>query len=238
MLSVGEISRRHTIRRFITTERIDVPATKPPPSETPVAASAALEDYRDALRQWITEGVARTKDVKSPSGLARKSGVAVSTVTNFLNDPDYTYTLTLRTLTALERVIKSPAPRPPAGFEESMEEPPPEPEAEQVDLSSLPKGLQGAIRELQAETKGLEVWRLLTYSLTKWGYHFGDYVLIDTQGHVNANDLAFAIKDATTPLFRVYHKPWLVNDEDEPLLVDDRKVILKGKPVGRISWPS
>lgn len=198
------------------------------------SANEIKEADREVLRDWIRQGIARSKEFKSPTGLARKVGVATSTITNFLNKPDYKFTPNTTTITAIEKALKSRAPKI-AGFEE--EPAPYMPEAEEIDVSTLPKGLQGAIRALQAETKGLEVWLLHSDHLAaRWKYNPGDYVLVDTMSYIYAGELVLAIKDASIPLFRVYHKPWLVSDQDEPLGVDDRRVIVKGKPVGRITW--
>lgn len=189
---------------------------------------------REALREWIRGGIAMHPTVKSATGLAEHIGVATTTLTKFLNDPKYKHTPSTPTIAALEKAFGSRAPRV-SGFEESA--PQPLAEGAEVDVAKLPKALQTAIKALQADRRGLEVWRLETDLLDEWGYHRGDFVMIDPNAYVYAGEPVLAISNATTPMFRILQKPWLVIGDLMPVAVDDRTVILKGKLVGRMTWP-
>lgn len=221
MLDVGENLLDHTARRFHTTGR-------PPLSDT-------KEADREALRDWIRQGISHHPTVKSATGLASHLGIATTTITKFLNDPGYKHTPSTPTIALLEREFGSRAPRS-AGFEEG-------PatfqriEGVEIDVGKLPKSLQAAIKALGAERKTLEVWRIDTDLLDSYGFHPGDLVMIDPHEYVKAGDAVLAITETRRPLFRILQKPFLVAKSEPPIVVDDRTTILKGKIVGRLTWP-
>jgi hypothetical protein len=221
MLGVEEIPLEHTARRFHATGRLALTDTK--------------EADREALREWIRNGIANHPTVKSATGLASHLGIATTTLTKFLNDPKYKHTPSTPTIALLEREFGSRAPRV-AGFEE-VQAPSRRSEGAEVDLAKMPKPLQAAIKALAAERRGLEVWRIETDLLDAYGYHPGDLVMIDPNEYVKAGDAVLAIAEGRRPLFRILQKPYLVAKSEPPALVDDRTVIVKGKIVGRLTWP-
>lgn len=74
----------------------------------PAALVALMADHREPLRQWlhaITRAHATTL-----TGLAREAKVVQSTITRFVNDADYPYELSSRTIRKIEERYGMPAP--------------------------------------------------------------------------------------------------------------------------------
>lgn len=201
----------------------------------------ATEEDREALRSWIRDGMER-KGIK-PTRLARETDVATTTITKFLNDPDYKFTPSTPIIGKLERYFGTKAPRiadtpgvaPPADIEGS-----------QLDLAKLPQALQQALKALIGARRSVEIWELRSEALEDEGYHPGDILLVDPHESIFAGDPVLAtIVDtqdgSRRPVFRIYEKPYLVAANASaqfraPLPVDDRYVLVKGLILGRISW--
>ncbi len=227
MLDVGENPTSHTHRRVFAT------------------GDASLTDVteadRNALRAWIRAGIAQ-KGV-SPTGLAKKIEVATTTITKFLNDPDYAFTPSTPVIAKMERFFGSKAPR---AAEMPGQMPAADIEGTEREAAKLPEPLKSAVRALAAGRRGIEIWELHTDALKDDGYYPGDILLIDPHAHIMAGENVLAsVMDADNgarrPIFRQYQKPFLVAANAAPrfrtpIEVDDRYVIVKGLILGRISW--
>lgn len=195
---------------------------------------------REALQAWIREGIAK-KGI-SPTRLAREVEIATTTITKFLNDPNYKFTPSTKVLGKLERYFGSAAPRS-ADFSELV--PMEDVEGIRLDPSTLPEALQNAIVALKAGRNSVEEWQIQGLALTNLGYYPGDIVLVDKAEYARAGEpvLAMAASEDGTrrPVFRLYQKPYLMPASGSaayltPLVVDDKSVIVVGPILGKISW--
>lgn len=226
MLDVGENNLDHTVRRIKATG--DARLTD------------ATEADRTALQAWIREQL--NKKGISATRLAREIETATTTITKFLNDPDYKFTPSTPVIAKLERYFNSPAPRS-ADFPEPIEMA--ETEGKRLNTGDLPQALQNAILALKAGRDSVEEWQILGQPLTNVGYHPGDIVLVDKAEYARAGEPVLAMVTAEDgrrrPVFRLYQKPYLVAASGAtaylaPLPVDDKTVIVIGPILGKIGW--
>lgn len=226
MLGVEENSAGHTSRRIDATGNTRL-------------TDATSED-RAALQAWIREGM--EKKGITPTRLAREIETATTTITKFLNDPNYKFTPSTPVISKLERFFGSPAPRT-ADFSEPM--PVEEAEGARLDTNNLPEALQNAILALKVGRNNVEEWRILGQSLTNLGFYPGDIVLVDSGEYARAGEpvLAMTIAEdgSRRPVFRLNEKPFLMPSSSSPayrtpLLIDDKAVIVVGPILGKISW--
>lgn len=194
---------------------------------------------RDGVRAWLRDVLARTGD--TATSLARKAGIAQTTLTRFLNDPDGPM-LTLRTVSKISHVVGSA----PTGFEP----PPPdirpvagglaEDEARGIDLDDdrLSPHLRAALEVLVRGRNAADVWELRSYALVHAGYLPGDLLVVDlgiapkAGNVVCAQHYAWASASAET-IFRIFEPPYLIaagidRELRRPLVVDGERVIIKG----------
>lgn len=192
---------------------------------------------RSGLRAWLREVLARTGD--TPTSLARKAGIAQSTLTRFLNEEEDGPMLTLRTVSKIAHVVgmapegfvTPPVDIVPSGLREG--------EAVPLDsLSSLDAHVQESLDALTRGRNAADVWRLTTSALAQIGYLPGDFIVVDLGIVAEAGDVvcaqhyAWPTASAET-IFRIYEPPYLVaagNDPAlrRPLVVDGERVIIKG----------
>lgn len=200
---------------------------------------------RDGVRAWLHDVLARTGD--TATSLARKAGIAQTTLTRFLNDPDGPM-LSLRTVSKISHVVGSA----PTGFEP----PPPdirpaasglgEEEARGLDLDDprLSAHLRAALEVLVRGRNAADVWELRSYALVHAGFLPGDLLVVDLGVVPKAGDIvcaqhyAWASGSAET-IFRLYEPPYLVaagldKELRRPLVVDGERVIVKGKVTERV----
>ena len=193
-----------------------------------------MEPSREEIRRWIRDILEQSQE--TPTALARKAGIASTTLTRFLNEQDKTV-LSFRTIAKIAHAAGvspiglAPAPRQQArGFEL---------EASPHDISDMENpshltAIEALIRGRPAATP----WVLQSYTLENAGYLQGDILIVDLNAKPKAGDIvcvqAFQWSQGKSEtIFRIYEPPYLVsatNDPNfrKPLLVDNDRIIIKG----------
>ncbi len=199
-----------------------------------------MEPTRDEIKAWLQSVLGKTGD--TPSGLARKAGLATTTLTRFLNDPGAPM-LQLRSIAKIAHVANiqplgmpsaADAGRPLAGeratggFAENEAEP----------MKGGAGMLGEAVRILLSGRNAADPWRLCTRALEVAGYLPGDIVVVDLNRPAKAGDVVCAqayrwAEGKADTVFRIYEPPYLIASSwdpafRKPLLVDNNQVIIKG----------
>lgn len=191
---------------------------------------------RTAVHTWLTELL--TSLGETPTSLARRAGVAQSTLTRFLNNEDSSMLSTR----SIAKIAHATGDKGPPGF---RTEPQPrnsglaEPEAVPFKgLDALEKPLKRALAGLLEGRNATDVWVLRTTALIHAGYLPGDFVIVDLNATPKAGDVVcaqvyqWALGTAET-VFRIYEPPYLVAPSADPqlrrpLVVDNDRVVIKG----------
>jgi transcriptional regulator with XRE-family HTH domain len=197
-----------------------------------------MEPTRDEIASWIKEVLAKTGD--TPSALARKAGLATTTITRFLNDPGSPM-LSLRSMAKIAHVAGvatvpgAPSASPPSvGFAEA--------EGEPFHVTNADTPVDRAIRALISQRNAADPWILRTRAIEALGYLVGDIVIVDLNCKPISGDAVCAQsynweKGQAITIFRIYEPPYLVAATldtalsaalRKPLLVDNDRVIIKG----------
>lgn len=198
-----------------------------------------MEPTRDQITDWISDILRRTGE--TPSALARRAGLATTTLTRFLNDPGAPM-LTLRSIAKIAHVSDTPpigTPAVPArarigGFGEQ--------EAEKYEFSESGTPLDKAVRALIGGRSAADPWVLKTRALEMLGYRPGDICIVDLNAKAASGNPVCAQSynwehGRAETVFRVYEPPYLVAMTADPslaelirkpLLVDNDRVIIKG----------
>lgn len=195
------------------------------------------DEHREALRQWLTDSL-QARGITATRA-AKENKIATTTLTKFLNDPNYKFTPSLRIVTRLEHYFGNSAPRA-SGGNNAMSVV----EGLQVEPARMRIELRKAIEALIAGRRA-EVWELHSRSMEIAGYLPGDVVVVDPHeqpidGDVVAADVFNPATGTRRPVFRRFQKPYLVAASFEPIfaapmLIDDKLVIVKGVVTDRIS---
>ena len=191
------------------------------------------QGIRDKQRTWL-QGVIASHGVK-PTPLARAAGVAPTTLTRKLNDPDDTAILSELTIARICNFLGISHPNftddaPPTGFNDQ--------EAEPYDATPSDP-LDALVRAAVAGRPHVVPWVLRSRALEDEGYKPGDIMIVDLNATAETGDIVCAqIYDWERPgrtrtVFRIYHSPYLVGAGPEagarvPHLVDNRHVVIKG----------
>ncbi len=194
---------------------------------------------RQATREWLM--FVRQKTGKSYTYIAREAGIATSTLTRHVNDPDYPHTLSTQTIAKIASkfgvsppnafdVTAEPNSGHGSGFSES-EAVPYEPKGRGSDI-------RAAVDALIANRRGCDPWELRTRALELAGYLPGDIVIVDLNETPRTGDVVCAQvydweRGGAETIWRIYEEPYLVAASGErlhrrPLLVDRRNVVVKG----------
>lgn len=197
----------------------------------------ATNDDRAALQAWLRAELDR-KGV-SPTRAAKDNELATTTITKFLNDPAYKFTLSTPNIRKLERYFGSAAPTSVVYVEPAPSE---MAEGKRIDIEALPASLKNAIIALREGRKTVEEWQILGPSMMDAGYYPGDIVLVDKAEYARAGEPVLAMsmaEEGHRPVFRLYEKPYLVAATSQPgyrtpLLVDDKNVIVVGPILGKL----
>lgn len=218
---VGENFVRHTANSEYAIGKMQLP----PKTDQTVARL-----HRDYVRSVVE------KTKTPPTRLATEIGVAPSTLTRLLNEPDGgKATLRATTIAKLERYsgLSAPTLELPEGARQhqGMRE-----DAVPFDVREGDQSVSAAIKAIVAGQKGIEAWTIQTRALECAGYMPGDTVLVDLKTRPYASDAVFAQdmrggKAAT--LMRINEPPYLVAATLDPTLrkpieVDDHWIIIKG----------
>lgn len=195
----------------------------------------AMEPSRDEIRQWIRGILARTGD--TPTGLARRAGVASTTLTRFMGGQARN-ALSFSTIAKIAEATGTPPPfadggeRLP-GFAEDDAAP-----YHTGGLNSEPSACAAAISALIAGRRAADPWKMRSRVLEDAGYLPGDVLIVDLTRTPTAGDVVCAQvynwgQDSAETVFRIYEPPYLVAataapEARKPLLVDGKNVVIKG----------
>lgn len=195
---------------------------------------AVMEPTRDDIRAWLTSVLTKTGD--TPSGLARKAGLATTTLTRLLNDPAAPM-LQLRSIAKIAHVAGvQPIGVPSAGQAGVPLRGLSEPEGLPIDAGE--HRLAEVLRLLVDGRNAADPWRLQTHALEEAGYLPGDIIIVDLNRMPVAGDVVCAqaykwSEGKAETVFRLFEPPYLVAASRDlalrrPLLVDNNQVIIKG----------
>ncbi|MBP1296646.1 helix-turn-helix domain-containing protein [Bradyrhizobium elkanii] len=200
----------------------------------PVNRSKAKREVQTRQRVWL-QGVLEAQGLK-PAQLAKGAGASTSTLTRFLNDEDYTGTLTAETIERIKRTYDVPGPDEAERFDPLLE-------ARRLAPEDMPAAQRAALAALTAGRKGVEAWTIHGAALQGVGVSPGDVMLVDLVEVPRAGDIVCAeIHEQGTRrvVFRIYEKPYLVAVGFDPrsrvpIVVDDRNVIVRGVVTDRLA---
>jgi len=199
------------------------------------------ETLRTKQREWLLRLVADHR-IK-PTPLAKLAGVAATTITRKLYDPDDTAILTDLVIARICEALNvqppnfladdAPAARP-RGFSDG--------DAALYDAD----GETPTARLVSAAIRpGLDPWELKTEALSNAGFRPGDILLMDINATPHPGDVVCAqVYDWNAPqntrtVFRFFEPPFLVADGPgeefrRPLLIDNQSVVVKAVMLGSI----
>ncbi len=199
-----------------------------------------MELSREEIRAWILRVLEKTGE--SATALAKRAGVAQTTLTRFLNDDDAPM-MGLRTISKIAHAVGEqsifgvPATpgRPAAGLSETAKPYVVEPGSE----------IAAAIKALIGDRSAADAWVLgRRTGLELAGYMPGDIVIVDLNETPEPGDLVCAqdyhwAEGSAETVFRFYDPPYLTTPSREeglrkPLLVDNDRVAIKGVVIGSI----
>lgn len=189
---------------------------------------------QSVTKHWI-KAVAAFMNL-SFSELGKRSGVAPSTVTRFLNDDTGTVGISQRTLDQISAFAGIPVHRMPGddgrvGI----------PTADAIPLDDsepVSQSVKAAVDVFLREHHGVKAWRMKGWALDLLGVLPGDILIIDETKRAKAGDIVFALLNdwsagSTESVFRLYQPPYIVAHSakmgpQKPLMVDEDNVSLKG----------
>lgn len=185
-------------------------------------------------RQWVV-AIARHSGT-SVSALARKAGLAPSTLNRFINNPSVGHKLSNETLGSISSaagvpVLEFPGRR--TGFSESEAEP------FKNDMPGSDAAFDRAVRTLCQEKKGRDPWVLKGWGLDLLGYMPGDVLIVDLNrltpkaGRVVCAQVYDYARDRAETIMRVFDSNYLLTASSrvtvsKPLMVDGEDVVIKG----------
>ncbi|WP_424956372.1 LexA family protein [Hyphomicrobium sp. 1Nfss2.1] len=199
-----------------------------------------MELSREDIRAWLNQVL--RKSGESATALARRAGIAQSTLTRFLND-DEAPMLKLRTITKIAHAtgeqpiisVSGASGRPAQALEEGAKRY----EAEEDSP------ITAAVSALIGDKKAADAWELGTGAgLELAGYFPGDILIVDLNETAQPGDLVCAqdyrwSEGKAETVFRFYDPPYLTTPSREeglrkPLLVDNDRVVIKGVVIGSL----
>ncbi|MFA7504255.1 MAG: hypothetical protein WCZ28_06115 [Burkholderiaceae bacterium] len=193
----------------------------------------SMEPSRDEIKQWLAGILERTGE--TPSALARRAGLATTTLTRFLSDP-HAPMLGLRSIAKIAHVAGVTPLGVPAGGEPVAG--PRKPEAEHFRESQADPAMQKAIAALIGARSDVEPWISRSDILEHAGVLPGDVLIVDTSASPAPGDIVRAtLKDwkeaATETVFRLYEPPYLMAAtlsprRRKPLLIEHDRVQITG----------
>jgi transcriptional regulator with XRE-family HTH domain len=200
-----------------------------------------MEPTRDEIRNWL-QAILDTSG-ETPSALARRAGLATTTVTRFLNDPKADM-IGLKSLAKIAHV----AGVPPIGLPLPETAPAPRPpglnDGDGVPFRTYPQksGKEAAVAAVIGGRNAVDPWVLTSAALTAIGYLPGDILAVDLNRQPAAGDVVCAQvynwqAHTAETVFRIYEPPFLLAQPLDaellrrlrrPLVVDNDRVIIKG----------
>lgn len=211
---------------------------------TSVRYAGQMEPTRDEIVAWLERAVAQTGD--TPSGLARRAGLATTTLTRFLNDAGSPM-LSLRSIAKIAHV----AGVPPIGLSIEMagaQSELREPEAVQYRSNEPQSLVANALKALIGGRASASPWVLKSRALDAIGYMPNDILIVDLNVAAAPGDIVCAqaynwTSGVAETMFRLFEAPYLVGATADPtpnasarrpLLVDNDRVIIKGAVIAAL----
>lgn len=187
----------------------------PSPTET-------REELREVIRDWLLK-VIRGSGMTATE-IARKGGMATTTLTRFLNNPEHQSVPSLVTIEKVARVTKY-APPPALGIG-----------SDGLGFSEDEVGPYEGPDAPAAEGDG-DWWEIRTRVLDLEGFLPGDRVLVSLREAARPGDIVVAQiitgNEEVETVFRKYEPPFLtarstVSSQPKPVLIDPEKVSILG----------
>jgi hypothetical protein len=202
-----------------------------------VCAFIRVMDPKEEQRVWLM----RVLDAKglAPTALAIAAGLAPTTLTRFLNNPEHASALSARTIAAIERQTGvrfggANAPAQALREREAVRYVP-------TEDGDVP---QEMLETVSRKANGLDPWVLRSRALEAAGYMPQDILVVDLNARPQPGDIVCAqaydwkSSNAET-LFRIWEPPSLVTATYDPMLrkalvVDDHNVMIRGVVVASL----
>jgi hypothetical protein len=192
---------------------------------------------RDQTKEWINS-VLQYMQV-TPTELARRARLTPSTLTRFVNDPDYPNDLSRRTIDAIASAAGIKPLQKPGERIRSLTD------AEATRYSSGDDALvDNLMKAAVGQQNAIDGWVLQSRALELEGYLPGDLLLVSRSEFAVPGDVVQAeIYDWKAGrhenVFRVYEPPYLVSASTDrrarrPMVVDQENVRLIGVVVGTL----
>jgi transcriptional regulator with XRE-family HTH domain len=193
-----------------------------------------MEPNREELRAWLLNILKQTRE--TPTALARRAGVAQSTLTRFLNNDDAPM-LGLRSISKIAHAagvppIGVPAKDAPAinvGLTEGDGQPFAAPQR-----SKMARAIDALIDGQSA----VDPWIIRSRALEDAGLLPGDIAIVSLNALPRPSDVVCAqfyrwSEGKAETLFRIYEPPYIIAasrdlDLRRPLLIDNDRVVIKG----------
>jgi lambda repressor-like predicted transcriptional regulator len=196
-----------------------------------------MDITRDDVLAWL-KGALKQND-ESATALARRAGVAQSTLTRFLDEENPGGMLNLRTISKIAHAVRSAPKGFKAGGLDLTAGGLGEPEGQPFDKTQdLPAWVRAAIEMLTQGRNAADVWTLTSHALTHAGYLPGDLLVVDLGIPPAAGDVVCAqhhswSTSSADTIFRIYEPPYLIAASIDPMVrrplpVDGERVIIKG----------
>lgn len=198
-----------------------------------MSESTNQHELREVIRVWLESVKAKTG--LAYSTLAKKAGVTGTTLTNFMNKPDYTHIPNSTTIAKIARYAKVPMPSSylPEGLVLGFAEP----EVRPWDGED-PSGPGAPVANGNQDW-----WEIRSRVLDLAGYLPGDKVLVDLTEKPRPGDIVIAqvysqSGEAET-VFRRYEPPFLtargtMENQPKPILLDYEKVSVMGTVIAAL----
>lgn len=175
-------------------------------------------DARRLARDWLLKVKDSTR--LSWTAIAREAGIAPSTLTKAVNDPDHPHILSTGTIAKISRAFKIPAP---GAYSDDAMPAIAAPEAAPYAFDG-PAEFDNVVRAFVAARPEREAWQLSTRALELVGYVPGDVVIIDRDVQPQAGDVVCAqVYDFRAVraqlVWRRYQPPFLFAASASPELV-------------------
>jgi len=195
-----------------------------------------VDQERERIRAWLKEAISQAGG--SAAALAKRAGLADTTITRFLKHEDAPMPSS-RTLSKIAHA----AGLKPIGFSSdtaaALDVPGvAEPEALQFDMEEAEPRQTRLVRAAIGDRQAADPWILKTVALKLAGYMPGDIVIVDLVQSARAGSAVCAQiydwrQNSAETVFRIYEPPFLVAASDNPVmrrprLVDNENVIIKG----------
>jgi transcriptional regulator with XRE-family HTH domain len=196
-----------------------------------IANQGYMEPSRDEIRRWIRDILSQTG--QTPSALARKAGIASTTLTRFLNEQDRTV-LSFRSISKIAHA----AGVPPIGLNTAQPRSSAEDAVPYDGAADLMPSRMAAIQALISDRAAASLWLVQSHALENAGYLPGDILIVDLSRKPEAGDVTCVqvyqwSKGKADTVFRIFEPPYLVAVSHDPsirkpLLLDNERVIIKG----------